>query len=261
MTNSADERSAQVINLKRASAPRAGASGALNEARVLTINIAQWLARIANSYVPAGAPEARTALEFHSTEPAFVTKSFDNGWTLEMRLPALTMQFRENGRPMPHVFDPEEHSPAETEAWLLVELLHRGIDREKFSKKLPYEIAGLMSGDAEDHAPQACRQGLLELTEWFQNAAAALEAATLAAGAGSADIVCDPRTLSLSCAVPSIGFSPGDAGLPEPYFYKNHRAANGSAAAGRRLVLTASELQAAPDLAAAVRAFLQSSAD
>ena len=55
-----------------------------------------------------------------------------------MRLPTLEMQFHEHGKPVPHILDPEEHSPAEVEAWMLVELLHRGVDREKFSKTLPY---------------------------------------------------------------------------------------------------------------------------
>lgn len=265
MTNSVEACSAPVIELKRWSAARTGASGALAEARVLTINIAQWLARVANCYVPGRTPEDRVTLEFHPTDPAFVTKSFDKGWALEMRLPTLTMQFRENGRPMPHVFDPEEHSPAEAEAWLLVELLHRGIDRAKFSKKLPYELTGLMVGDAEDYSPQSCQQGLLQLTDWFQSAATALEAAARAPGAGSADFVCDPRTFSLSCGAKSkraeFGFSPGDAEHSEPYFYRDIHGTNGPVAKGRRLVLTASELQAAADPAAAATAFMQAAAD
>jgi hypothetical protein len=265
MTNSVEARSAPVIDLKRWSAARAGASGALADARVLTINILQWLARIANSYASGATPDDRVTLEFHPSDSAFVTKSFDKGWTLEMRLPTLTMQFRENDRPMPHVFDPEEHSPAEAEAWLLVELLHRGIERDRFSKKLPYELPGLMAGDAEDYSPQSCQQGLQQLADWFLIAATALEAAARAAGADKAKLVCDPRTLGLSCAATSeradFGFSPGDAEHAEPYFYKNSHNANGSAAKTRRRVLTASELQTAADPAAAAVSFLQATAD
>ena len=72
---------------------------------------------------------------------------------------------------MPHILDPEEHSPAEVEAWILVELLHRGLDREQFSKALPYTIKNLMSGDAEDYSPQACAEGLTQLATWFRAAA------------------------------------------------------------------------------------------
>ncbi len=148
MTNSADAAGSITPALTRAR--RRG-----------TLNLVQWLSRIANSYVRDGAPEAVSELEFRAADAAFVTKQFDKGIALEIRLPGLELQFLENGKPMPHVFDPEEHSPAEVEAWLLVELLHRGIDREKFSKELPYAIAGLMSGDAEDYSPQLCRPGLI----------------------------------------------------------------------------------------------------
>jgi hypothetical protein len=124
---------------------------------------------------------------------------------------------------MPHVFDPQERSPAEAEAWILVELLHRGIDREKFSKKLPYTIPGLLAGDAEDYAPQACRKGLIQLTDWFVKAAAVLEAG--ARPLDKAEVICLPQTLDLVLAPLSgassipLGFSPGDTENPEPYFY------------------------------------------
>jgi hypothetical protein len=146
----------------------------LVRARTEAINLVQWLARIANSFSAGATPEERILLEFRSTDAAFVTKPFDRDMAVEMRLPSLEMQFLEGGRPVPHIFDPEEHSPAEVEAWLLVELLHRGLDRTKFSKNLPYSVPGLMTGDAEDHSPQACRQGLTQLAAWFRNAAAVL---------------------------------------------------------------------------------------
>ena len=148
----------------------------LVRARSEAINLVQWPARVAYSYVTSGAPERRTDLEFRAANAAFVTRRFADGVALEMRLPDLHLQFLHNGKAMPHVFDPQERSPAEAEAWILVELLHRGIDREKFSKKLPYTIPGLLTGDAEDYAPQACRKGLIQLTDWFVKAAAVLEA-------------------------------------------------------------------------------------
>ena len=104
----------------------------LAQARTETINLVQWLARIANSYASDTVPGARTDLEFRATDGAFVTKQFGDGIALELRLPSLELQFLAHGAPVPHVFDPEEHSPAEVEAWILVELLHRGVDREDF---------------------------------------------------------------------------------------------------------------------------------
>jgi hypothetical protein len=233
---------------------------ALARARSEAINLAQWLARIANSFVIAGTAQERLMLEFRPADAAFGTKKFASGLSIEMRLPSLELQFREDGKPVPHVFDPEGRSPAEVEAWLLVELLHRGLDRAKFSKKLPYKVPGLMSGDAEDHSPQSNQPALAQLTAWFRNAAAAL---MRAAGAERAAICCWPQTLSLSTASnigsTDFGFTPGDAQIPEPYFYRSLGVAKGSTASKARSVLTASALLAESDPAAAAIAFMNAS--
>ena len=232
------------------------------QARRETLNLVQWLARIANSYVEGRTPEDRVLLAFRAADAAFVTKAFD-GFALELRLPTLQMQFLDDGRPTPHILDPEEHSPAEVEAYLLIELLHRGIDRSKFSKTLPYNIPDLMSGDEDDHSPQACMAGLTQLAAWFQNAAAVLDATARAAGAGKVEIVSWPQTLTLTCvsdAGPTgFGFSPGDTQSPAPFFYRNARSANGSANSNGRTILTASKLLAERDPAAAAAAFMSES--
>ena len=149
---------------------------ALAKARSELTNLIQWPARIANSYVAGDLSDERVTLEFRPGTAAFVTKTFDQRLSLELRLPTLELQFIENGKAAPHIFDPEERSPAEVEAWFLVELLHRGVDRSKFSKKLPYDISGLMTGDADDHSPQSCLPALTQLTAWYRNAAAAIDA-------------------------------------------------------------------------------------
>jgi hypothetical protein len=236
---------------------------AMAKARWETINLVQWLARIANSYVTAGSADERVQLEFRPNETDFLTKTFAGNLSLELRLPNLNMQFYEGGQAVPHVFDPEERSPAEVEAWLLVELLHRGVDRTKFSKALPYDVPGLMTGDAEDHSPQSCGPALMQLALWFANAAAALAAAARAGGAQAVDIVCRPQTLDLTCVSnkatvrPDYGFVPGDAEIPEPYFYRYRPATNGSPAGTTRSVLKATELFADKDPAAAAVAFMK----
>ncbi len=226
---------------------------ALAKARLEAINLAQWLVRIANSFVVGGTAEERVRLEFRPADASFVTKAFANELALEMRLPGLELQFRERGRLVPHVFDPEERSPAEVEAWLLVELLHRGVDRAKFSKKLPYKVLGLMSGDAEDHSPQSNRPALTQLLAWFRNAAAVL----VRAAVGEATVYCWPQTLSLATASndgsAGFGFTPGDAQIPEPYFYRTLAVSTTSKA---RSVLTASTLLAKSAPAAAAIAFI-----
>jgi hypothetical protein len=231
---------------------------ALAKAKMEAINLVQWLARLSNSYVTKSPPERRTELEFRAADAAFFTRPFAKNLALKIELPSLQMQFLDGGNPVPHIFDPEEHSPAEIEAWILVELLHHGLDREKFSKKLPYKIPRLMSGDAEDHSPQACREGLTQLMAWFKNAAAILGAASRGMGAAKMRIVCLPQTLGLACISETetghrdFGFSPGDPQNPQPFFYIS----SGSAAKNRS-VLTASKLLADSDPAATVLTFLK----
>lgn len=231
----------------------------LAKARSEAINLVQWLARIANSYVTAGTPEQRTMLAFCAAEPALVTRPFDDDLALELRLASLEMQFREHGKPMPHILDPEEHSPAEVEAWLLVELLHRGVDHTKFAKSLPYTIPGLMTGDSEDYSPRSCQQGLAQLAAWFQNAADVLDVAMRAAGMDHVRIACLPQTLSLvglsgaGSKRTDFGFSPGTEQNPEPFFYANACAAGGK----KQSILSASALLAESDPAATAMKFIK----
>jgi hypothetical protein len=201
----------------------------LFRARAEALNVVQWLTRVAHSYVMPR--EQRSELEFRA-EDTVVTKTFANGLALEMRLPELHLQFLHQNRRVPHVFDPQGRSPAEAEAWILVELLHRGIDREKFSTQLPYTVPGLLTGDAEDYAPQVCREGLLQLADWLGVAAAVLTEAGRAEGVEKPTVACLPRTLDLAVAVSPGGkpfalkFSTGDAQYPAPFFYLESKAAS-----------------------------------
>jgi hypothetical protein len=208
------------------------------KARNQTLNLAQWLARIANSYVAGDRPEDRVSLSF--SRGVFVTKSFDREFALELRLPSLELQFMERGKPMPHLFNPEERSPAETEAWILIELLHRGIERERFSKSLPYATDDLMSGDAEDYSPEACAGGLELWNAWFCAAASVLSP--------DGRVACRPASLMLMAATDTVGFSPGDAQHAEPYFFA------GTDSNPRRL--TASQLASEKNPTAAAAEFI-----
>ncbi len=218
----------------------------LAQARVEAINIVQWLARIAGSYASAGMPNCPTHLRFRPYDAAIVTSQFDKGIALAMRLPTLELQFLDNGRRVPHVFNPEEHSPAELEAWILVELLHRGIDRDKFSKALPYTVPSLLTGDAEDYSPQLCRDGLVRLTTIMQDAAAVLNVAARSVGNDESCITCLPQTLNLmntadsTAEIGHFAFSPGRVESPEPYFYLSDGLGNNPSA----LAIKASTLMA-----------------
>ena len=253
MTNSPDR---DVLTASQAASNRSGSEFVeLERAHKEALNVVQWLARVACSYVTSGDAERRFDLDYRATEAAVATKSFAEGVALEMRFPDLHLQFLHDGKPAPHVFDPQERSPAEAEAWILVELLHRGIDREKFSKKLPYSIPDLLTGDAEDYAPQACRSGLTQFAGWFDKAASLLKEALRSRGADSPVIICLPRTLDLAVAPPAgaklplLGFSIGDEEHPEPYFYA---AGSANSPNMERKIVSGRELLAANDSAEAV---------
>ena len=226
----------------------------LERAHKEALNVVQWLARMACSYVTTGDPERRVDLDYRAAEAALTTKTFAEDMALEMRFPDLHLQFLHNGKPAPHVFDPQERSPAEAEAWILVELLHRGIDREKFSKELPYSIPNLLTGDAEDYAPQACRSGLTQLAGWFDKAASVLREAVRSRGTDRPVIICLPRTLDLAVAppvgakLPPLGFSIGDTEHPEPYFYAAGPANSPNI---ERRIVSGRKLLAASDIAEA----------
>jgi hypothetical protein len=235
----------------------------LKEARWDVVNIIQWLARIANSFVDETTSEKRVVLEFRPQDVAFITQSFSNGITLEMQLPSLELQFAENGRLMPHVFDPEDHSPAEAEAWLLVELLHRGIDRSRFQKKLPYDIPDLLSGDAEKYSPKSHLQGLTEIVKWLRNASSVLESANRRFVSTKHRIICSPRTLHFTCHSDTrsnqsyFGFSLGDAANPEPFFFKGKSSENLLVGVKNNPILTAAQLLASRNPADVVMDFVK----
>lgn len=210
----------------------------LGEARTQTQNALHWLARLANSYLTPEPDQRHIRLRFDAERQAFVTQPFAGGVTVELRLPALELQFRENDRPVPHILHVEGHSPARIEAWVLVELLHRGIDRERFTKSLPYHAANLMSGDHIEYSPDACARELDELTRWLGNAEAVLgplrsefaaEASTVAGE--PVGLMCWPEHLHVGLLIGAepdsaaatkalrVGLSAGDDRYAEPYFF------------------------------------------
>lgn len=213
----------------------------LGTARLLALNIAQWPARIANSYVAGATWAERLSLQWNVAEDVLATPSFDRELAVALDPATLQMWFLANGRRVPHTFDPEGRSPAEAEAWVLVELLHRGIEPTHFTKTLPYDLPDLMSGDAEQYSPQSYAAELSELAAWYHNAAANFVAAAADIGAAKSSLTCNPHDLSMRCRLElgeaeqnpdiiELGFSPGTHEVDEPYFYVDR--AGGKPAAG-----------------------------
>lgn len=207
---------------------------ALGEARTQTQNAVHWLARLANSYASPEPDQRHVWLSFDAARRAFVTRNLVDDIAVELRLPALEFQFLEKGRPVPHILSVEGHTPAKVEAWVLVELLHRGIDRERFSKSLPYNVSNLMSGDNVEYSPEALSRELDALTVWMSGAESVLTrlARELApAGMESSGLLCWPGQLHVGLLAPAgpegastgkylrVGISAGDDRYAEPYFF------------------------------------------
>lgn len=213
---------------------QATSSERLSEARLQLHSAIQWVARIERSYGQAS--EGNPVLQWHN-EGRITTQALESDLGLELRLPDLIMQFTENGARSRHEIHLEERSPAQVEAWTLIELLHRGIDRSKFSKDLPYDVSGLMAGDGVEFSPDEYRQELDELAAQFRNAALALARARGDRDGETHPVRLWPQDMSLEISAGSangagssglaFGFAPGDTDTPEPFFYMS-RNANGA---------------------------------
>ena len=204
----------------------------LGTARHLAHNGAQWLARIACSYIEPDTDEAHTCLSWVNDGNALVTQEIAPGLVLELRVPELVLQFKEEGERVSHEFEMHERTPAKVEAWLLVELLHRGVDRDQLSKDLPYKIPGLMTGDAVSYSADPSKEELQELSYWYANAASVLGLVRdkhANPKSEPSQIRCWPHRFNMDVVLHcnsstddrsiTVGLAPGDGYYDEPYFY------------------------------------------
>lgn len=207
----------------------------MTKARRQAHNALHWMARIANSYAPPQPENRHLELQWHDATSALRTQTFCEDLTVECRLGQLELQFCEAGQPVPHVFSFEEHTPAHIEAWFLVELLHRGVDRSSFTKDLPYEERDLMLGDHEEHSVEEHAAELAALDAWMRNAAVVAKALRSElvrdgdATAEQATIVCWPETFQIGIELRNpqasastalrAGLSGGDTLRPDPFFF------------------------------------------
>lgn len=201
----------------------------LGEARQQTRNAAQWLVRLAHTYMRPQPEHSHVLLRWDTQRQALVTQEFLPSLTMELRLPNLALQFREDDLPAPHVLEMDDRTPAEVEAWVLVELLHRRLDRDRFSKTLPYDFPNLMTGDAVPYVAEGLEAALVELSAWFSNGTSVLAAfcqKTLTPRR-PVTVWCWPQVLHMGALLPAttgktclrIGMSPGDEVHAAPYYY------------------------------------------
>ena len=211
------------------------ATSRMADARRQAHNAIHWLARLAHSYVAHEPRNRHVDMLWDADQAVIRTKSFADNLCVELRVADLEMQFCEDGKPVPHVLSFQERTPAHVEAWVLVELLHRGVDRDRFSKDLPYPGRDLMLGDSEDHEVDDFRTELAMLNGWLRNAAAVCSALRHELGRdhnhdpAGMPITCWPETFQLGVEIPlpqgfgasalRAGLSAGDALRPDPFFF------------------------------------------
>lgn len=221
------------------------------EARRQAHNALHWLVRFAASYAAPEPNAAHTLLRWDSERQAFATKPFGTDLAVELRPAHLEMQFTERGQSVPHTLYMEERSPAQVEAWALVELLHRGLSRTTFSKDLPYRVPDLMTGDQEEYSPESFAEELQDLTSWMAVSGKAFAALKLDLGVARSgkrgDLICWPDRFQVGLLVPSkgrsgdmlrVGLCAGDAKRDEPFFFVAPDAAAAIGAYGKNVLLT-----------------------
>jgi hypothetical protein len=244
----------------------------LREAHHQAHNAAQWLARVAHSYMQPQPEHAHTRLHWDAQRGALVTQDFLPKLTLDLRVANLTLQFREDGKAVPHVIEIDDRTPAEVEAWVLVELLHRRLDRDRFSKALPYAMPGLMTGDAIPYMSETLEAELAELAAWLANAASVLAHLAeeyLPAAPGASAVWCWPEIFHMALLLPAradeavsgrmlrAGLALGDAHHVEPYFYVVLHDPEPLANACSGTILTAATLASSASPADGVLEFLR----
>ncbi len=215
--------------------PNTAAPDDLQEAFLQAHSAVQWLARLANSFCVPASDASHLHMVWRDDHPAIVTQEFAPDTVAELRLPHMVLQFIEQGERTDHEVQLDEMSPAQIEAWTLIELLHRRIDRDAYSKALPYDVSHLLAGDAHDYHVEGKEQAHQDMTDWLTQAGIILNAAVKeAANTGLGDtpgLKFAPETFSLFVRLypeeghPSVsnclelGFCAGTTSDTQPHFY------------------------------------------
>ncbi len=193
------------MSTNQAAVQAANPNESLRDAFSQSHNAVQWLARMVRSFRSMNSGED-IALRWSNTRHAFVTDEFSKGLQMELRLPELTLQFLEDGEPVKHELHMEGRSPAQVEAWVLVELLHRGLDRARFSTELPYEVPHAMAGDNVEYSPEFREGELKRILDCFTAAAHLLK--TIGPRADDGDLsglMLRSKDFSLEMSIPLLG--------------------------------------------------------
>ncbi len=207
----------------------------LQDAFMQAHSAVQWLARMVNSFTVPASDGSHLHMLWKPEETAIESAAIADDTVVEMRLPEMVLQFVEKGERTKHAVELDDKSPARIEAWTLIELLHRGIDRDTYSKNLPYDVSHLLGGDARDYETLGRETAFADMTDWMQHASGLISSVAQDAakqGLGeAADVKFAPESFSLFVRIhpdndrpavgnfAEIGFCAGTSSDTSPHFY------------------------------------------
>ncbi len=257
---------------------------ALVEARLQAHQAVQWLARAAYANVDPMPGDAHANLGWSDIYGALMTRSMSDDVAVGLRLRDLSL-FVERDGAVSTAFALDALQNEHAGYWIGEELGRLGLTAPDpglpYGEDLPARVTGLEGtyslADSKPH--------LSELSQWFSNAAGALQAIhdeNASLRPGPSEVRCWPHHFDLATLTSldegdaeearsiGVGLSPGDGSYDEPYFYVSPWPypdadalpalpgigtwnTDGFVAA----VATGSEVAAAPDQGAAALQFLQ----
>ena len=200
----------------------------LADARETLHHAAQLLALVGASYIPARADDSHTSMQWRDDVLSLATEIVEapRPFRVGLRVHDLTLLFLYASGREAAVFPLAERTRAEAIAWLRARIGDAGRDPAAMRTSLHFSIT---SHPTDAGAPFVRhKEGAFEeLSRWYRNAHALLEARRMQSPAAG-DVRCWPHHFDIATLVKlsndaletiGIGMSPGDVGIPEPYFY------------------------------------------
>lgn len=255
----------------------------LAPARAIAHKAAQHLTKAARANLEAKPDDSHSNIGWDSAQGAFLTHPID-GWFVGLSLSPLRI-FLSEGNQIREDLHLNGVSDAEVARWLDVRLTSQGLSAGSVIE-LPYELPADVAV-VDNYQETEHKQALLALAGWYDAAANTLE--NIVSGnkditPGPSPVRCWPHHFDIATYVSleegdpetargiGVGFSPGDEGYNEPYFYINpwphldkanlpavvepgHWHVEGYVG----LIATASELKNSNNMQAAITEFVQQS--
>ena len=207
----------------------------LTEARLQAHHAAQWVTRAARAALPAKPDDSHSNLGWDRTEGALMSHDLGGGVRVGLRIGDLTLLRIGPG-------DARSELPLQgrtndgAAAWLANQMTDSGLQVDALQDPLPYEIPDHSLDQGAGYEAGTNAAALSELSRWFANADAALNAVVddhRSVSPGPSPVRCWPHHFDIATLISleegdfetaravGVGLSPGDETYAEPYFYVN----------------------------------------